>query len=80
MNETPLSVSEQRALARMGRDWIAANVAGGNTGPWRSAPEYREAVAAVETATDRAAREAAALTKRHERERAELAAKHEGRA
>ena len=79
MSNTPLTVSEQRALGRMGVEWYAANVAGGNSGDWRNAPEYREAVAAVETATDRAAREAAVLTERHARERAALKAKHEDR-
>lgn len=75
----PLTVSEQRALARMGHDWIAAHVSGKPDGAWRTAPEYREVVAAVETTADRAAREFAALERRHQLERATLRAKHEGR-
>jgi hypothetical protein len=68
-----LTVSEQRALAHMGFDWMAENFAGQPIdGAWRHAPEYRAAVAEVETAEDRRARELADMTERHTRERATL--------
>lgn len=76
---TPLTVSEQRALGRMGAQWVANNVRDGNDGAWRDVPEYRKAVSAVETAADRAARETTELTERHAQERADLQARHGGR-
>ena len=75
----PLTLSEQRALGHMPREWRAEHFRDGLTGAWRTAPEYREVVAAVETADDRATRELAALERRHERELADLQAKHGGR-
>jgi hypothetical protein len=68
-----LTVSEQRALAHMGFDWMAENFAGQPIdGAWRHAPEYRAAVAEVETTDDRAARALRDMNERHARERAAL--------